>query len=275
MAILIITFSLGLFSAWALVYFTGLAAISPWFYLLIPVFGFFTSAIIISILWIGFLLTALPYRKVKCAGKGNMYYQFFSFYWAKLLLVGTWSRLKYHNFNKIPKKEPCLYIFNHTSFVDCWMLIASIHPHKFSIVALEAMKKVPFMGDLATALGCIFFNKDDHESSVKMIDNAVDYIKNQKTSIAISPEGRVNRENHVLNFKNGPFTIAKRSNCPIVLLDFKGIGGIDRRKNMFTKVPVETRVIKVVYPETYQDMSTKQLAEFCQHIYEDYMRESK
>ena len=115
--------------------------------------------------------------------------------------------------------------------------------------------------------------KRGKESSLKMIDTAVDYIKNQDTSIAISPEGRVNRENHVLNFKNGPFTIAKRTNCPIVLLDFKGIRELDLRKNVFQKVQLETSVIDVIYPETYNDMSTKQLAEYCQNIYQDYLGE--
>ena len=143
MVIISIVAILSIFSGWAIIYFSGLAMMSPWFYALIPVIAFVASAFIISILWGGFIFTALPYRKVQCAGKGNMYYQFFSYLYAKLLLLGTWSRLKYHNFYRIPKREPCLYIFNHTSFVDCWMLLASIHPHKFSMVALTQMKKIP------------------------------------------------------------------------------------------------------------------------------------
>ena len=131
------------------------------------------------------------------------------------------------------------------------------------------------MGNLATALGTIYFDKGNSKSAKNMVETAVDYIKNQKTSIAISPEGKVNRENHVVNFKNGAFTIAKRCNCPIVLLDFKGIGELDRRKKMFKKVPIETSVIDVIYPETYSEMSTNQIAEHCQNIYRNYMEENE
>ena len=273
MAITLFSFISGFILSWVTIYFSGLAALSPWFYALLPLIGIIYGGTIVSFLWGGFLLFSLPYKKVKCTGKGNMFFQRISYYFTKMLLTLSWSRLKYHNLRKIPKHEPCLYIFNHTSFVDCWMLIATIHPHRFSIVALNKMKEVPLMGNLATALGCIFIDKDDPNSSIKMIDTAVDYIKNQNTSIAISPEGKVNREKNILSFKNGPFTIAKRSNCPIVLLDFKGIKELDLRKNVFQKVQLETSVIDVIYPETYNDMSTKQLAEYCQNIYQDYLGE--
>ncbi|MCR5505866.1 MAG: 1-acyl-sn-glycerol-3-phosphate acyltransferase [Bacilli bacterium] len=263
-------FILSIIIGFIIIYFSGLAAMSPWFYLLIPVIGVLGSGIIISIVWGGLLLFASKYKNVECRGKGSKFHQTWAYFLAKMLLLSSWRKMKKKGFQRIPKKEPCLYLFNHTSFLDCWMLLASIHPHVFSIVSLEAMKHVPFVGNLATALGCIYINKDKPETSLKMIDTAVDYIQNQNTSVAIAPEGKINREGKIIEFKNGPFTIAKRSNCPIVLLGFEGISEIENRKSFFKPVHLKSRVLTIIYPDNYADMSVKQLAKHCQTIYEDF-----
>ena len=255
-----------------LIYFTGLADISPYFWFLYPIIGLLASGILISILWGLLLLFALKYKKVECAGKGNRFYQFCTVLLTKLMLLGSWSILKKKGFGKIPKEGTCLYLFNHTSFIDCWMLLATIHPHLFSIVSALAMKKIPLVGNLATALGCIYVDREDPKSSKKMIDISIDYLTKQNTSVALSPEGSVNRSGELKPFKNGCFKIAIQAKRPIVLLYFEGIGKMDRRKNIFEKCPISARVITVIYPETYADMNASELAKYTEEIYKGYQK---
>lgn len=270
MALLIAIVLLSIICGFVLIYFTGLAAISPYFWFLLPVIGVFGSGILISIAWGGLLLASAKYKNVQNTGKGNRFYQFWAVQLAKLMLFGSWSFLKKKGFGKIPKKGTCLYLFNHTSFLDCWMLLASIHPHLFSIVSATAMKKVPMVGNLATALGCIYIDREDPESSKQMIETSIDYLVNKNTSVALSPEGAINRSGEIKHLKNGGFKIAIQSQRPIVLLHFKGIGNIDHRKHIFVKCPISSEVIDVIYPETYQDMNASDLAKYVEEIYRGY-----
>ncbi len=266
--ITIIVISLGL--GFVLVYCTGLTNISPYFWILLPFIGIIASGFLISLAWGGLLLAASKYKKVDNRGSGSKFYQFWTVALAKLMLLGSWSILKKKNFGKIPKSGTCLYLFNHTSFVDCWMLLACIHPHLFSIVSHIAMKKVPMVGNVATALGTIYVDREDPESSHLMMERCVDYLKNKNTSIALSPEGTINRTGKLFPFKNGAFKIALESERPIVLFYFKGIGKMDHRKHIFAKCPIEAEVIDVIYPETYRYMNARQLAQYTQEIYQSY-----
>ena len=270
MGLLIFIVILSIICGFVLVFFTGLVDISPWFWALMPFIGVFASGIIISILWGGLLLAAAKYKKVECVGKGNKFYQFFANALANLMLLGSWTFLKKKGMGKIPKQGTCLYLFNHTSFVDCWMLLATIHPHVFSIVSVTAMRNVPFVGNLATALGCIYVDRDDPVSCKKMMDRCVDYLTNQNTSVALSPEGVINRNREVLAFKNGGFKIAIQAKRPIVLLHFDGIGAMDHRKHIFVRCPISSEVIAVIQPETYQDMNASELSRYVEEIYRGY-----
>ena len=253
-----------------LVYFTGLTSISPYFWILLPFIGIFASGILISLAWGGLLLAAAKYKNVENRGKGSRFYQYWTVALAKLMLLGSWSFLKKKGFGKIPKDGTCLYLFNHTSFLDCWMLLASINPHIFSIVSATAMKNVPMVGNLATALGCIYVDRDDPVSCKKMMDSCVSYLVDNNTSVALAPEGAINRSGKVSSLKNGGFSIAIRAQRPIVLLYFRGIGKIDHRKHIFVKCPISSEVITVIYPETYQNMNASELARYVEEIYQGY-----
>ncbi len=270
MGLLLTIIVLSIICGFVLVYFTGLVNISPWFWFLLPVIGIFVSGILISLAWGGLLLAASKYKKCENAGKGSRFYQFWAAALAKLMLLGTWAPFKKKGFGKIPKTGTCLYLFNHTSFLDCWMLLASIHPHVFSIVSSTAMKNVPMVGNLATAIGCIYVDRDDPVSCKKMMDSSVDYLVNQNTSVALSPEGSINRNEKMSTLKNGGFKIAIQAKRPIVLLYFHGIGKMDHRKNIFVKCPVSSEVIAVIQPETYEEMNASELAKYVEEIYHGY-----
>ena len=252
-----------------IIYFSGLAALSPYYWLLLLPIGIFASGILVSICWGGLLLFAAKYKKVECAGKGNKFYQTVAALLADLMLLASWRPIKKKGYGRLPKDVPCLFLFNHTSFVDCWMLLSSIK-RRFSIVATKEMRNVPFVGNLSTALGNIYIDRQDPNSTKRMVELASDYIKNQNTSIAISPEGVVNRTGELKPFKNGCFHIAINTHCPIVLLSFNGIGQMDHRKNIFQPIKITSEVITVINAEQYETMNASELSKYCEDIFRDY-----
>ena len=62
MALLLAIVLLSIASGFVLIYFTGLADLSPYFWFLLPVVGIFGSGILISIAWGGLLLAAAKYK---------------------------------------------------------------------------------------------------------------------------------------------------------------------------------------------------------------------
>lgn len=257
-----------------IIYFSGLAALSPWYWTLLFPIGIFASGILVSIVWGGLLLFTMKYHKVECAGKGNKFYQTVAHLLAELMLVSSWAPVKKKGFGQIPSNNPCLYLFNHTSFLDGWMLLSSIR-QRFSIVSTKEMKNVPLVGNLSTALGNIYVDRQDPKSTKRMIETASDYINNQNTSVAIAPEGAINRSGEIKPFKNGCFHIAINTHCPIVLLGFNGIGEIDHRKNIFHRVKLSIEVIAVIYPEQYKTMNASELSKYCESIYRDFETRKK
>ena len=273
MTLLLSILALSIICGVCIIEFSGLASISPWFWTLILPIGIMGSGILVTIVWGSLLLFTMKYHNVECAGKGNKFYQMVAHLLAELMLVSSWAPVTKKGFGRVPK-EPCLFLFNHTSFLDSWMLLASIK-NRFSIVSTKEMKNVPLVGNLSTALGNIYVDRKDPKSTKRMIELASEYINNQNTSVAIAPEGAINRSGEIKPFKNGCFHVAINTHCPIVLLGFDGIGEIDHRKNIFHRVKLKIEVITIIYPEQYKTMNASELSKHCEDIYRDFEMRKK
>lgn len=111
--------------------------------------------------------------------------------------------------------RPALYTLNHYGMFDVLITyIYMIRPTGF--VSKAEVKKIPCLSFWMKLLHCLFLERDDPRSSMKMLVDAVNNIK-AGYSVCICPEGTRNktREN-TLPFKAGSFKIATKVNAPVV-----------------------------------------------------------
>ena len=112
--------------------------------------------------------------------------------------------------------EAALYVGNHRSFFD--VLILYIQFQRLTgFVAKNSLEKIPSLRVWMRHLYCLFLDRNDIKQGLKVILQAIEYVK-QGISICIFPEGTRNdgEELTMLPFKEGSFKIALKSGCPIV-----------------------------------------------------------
>ena len=271
--LLLVSFTLAsIILSFITIFFTHMAESNPynWFFMFLFTFGYF--AIIITLGWGLLLLFSHKYKHKEYIDPRNNFYKGWTVFYIKFLLLFSWSKFKKKNFNRIPKNTPVLYLFNHTTLLDAYMILNSLYPRHFSMIATSKMKKVPFIGPLATSLGCLYIDQEDPDSFKSNVDTATDFIKNRNSSIVLSPEGFLNRGEELSTFKSGGFKIALNTNCPIVLLHFEGALALAKKKNLLKKVKLSAKVIDVIPPSEYENMNATELAKYTQEIYQNYRK---
>ena len=110
--------------------------------------------------------------------------------WAfKLILRITGVRTTVIGEENVPD-EPVLFVGNHRSYFDI-LLTYSRCRRPTGYVAKKEMEKYPGLSSWMRRLHCLFLDRKDPKEGLKMILQAIDYVKNG-ISICIFPEGTRN-----------------------------------------------------------------------------------
>ncbi len=116
----------------------------------------------------------------------------------------------------VPKDRPVLYVANHNSYFDI-IISYSLCENLTGYIAKSSIEKVPSLNMWMRRLYCLFIDRDDLRQSMKVIQQAIDYI-NRGISITLFPEGTRGDSEEMLPFKSASFRIAEKTGCPIIPL---------------------------------------------------------
>lgn len=118
----------------------------------------------------------------------------------------------------IPKSGSFVLAGNHTSYLDCILLISCIKRPIHFMAKIELSKGL--LSPLFKNMGLIFV--DRKTKNKKALETANDCLVNNMI-VLIFPEGTINRTNDVIMpFKYGAVSLASKSNCNIVPFVIKG-----------------------------------------------------
>lgn len=125
---------------------------------------------------------------------------------------------------KVPKEE-VLFVSNHASMLDSYILVSSIvKPVGVIIADVPTWKHIPIVSHWLSLIKCVFINRENNREGIKSIIQASENIKNGQ-SMAVFPEGDltwVKDPNALISdFKPGSLKIAYKANCPIVPIVIK------------------------------------------------------
>lgn len=109
---------------------------------------------------------------------------------------------------------PVLFVPNHLSIFDV-VLLYPIMNRPSSFISKIELKKIPFLAQWMILIKAVFLDRDNIKQAIGIIIGAVDDINNG-TSVIVFPEGTRSRTGEVLEFKEGTFKIATRTDCPVV-----------------------------------------------------------
>ncbi|MEN9345303.1 MAG: hypothetical protein RLZZ60_772 [Bacteroidota bacterium] len=135
--------------------------------------------------------------------------------WTTLLLTASWPIIKY---SKDQFSTPCVFVANHTSYLDI-VVLGLFAPLKVCFIGKYELAKIPLFG--------IFFRTVDiavKRESIKDAHRAFEEAKARLArgySVLIFPEGTIwNRTPEIKPFKNGAFKMAIEAKVPIVPISF-------------------------------------------------------
>eukprot|EP00297_Palpitomonas_bilix_P010355 CAMPEP_0113901158 /NCGR_PEP_ID=MMETSP0780_2-20120614/21090_1 /TAXON_ID=652834 /ORGANISM="Palpitomonas bilix" /LENGTH=243 /DNA_ID=CAMNT_0000893723 /DNA_START=246 /DNA_END=977 /DNA_ORIENTATION=- /assembly_acc=CAM_ASM_000599 len=131
----------------------------------------------------------------------------------------------------VPEKLPekCVIVCNHISNADV-AAITTLFPFTCKFVGRGELRYIPFMGWMMVLAGDVFvdYKKDkDRTDGTKAVnrDEAYALMKryvSEGTPVALFPEGWRSRNQKILFFKDGAFTLAKECNAAILPIALVG-----------------------------------------------------
>ncbi len=140
--------------------------------------------------------------------------------WGKVALLANRVKVEVEGLEKIPGKGPYVFMSNHQGSYDIFALLGHL-PFQFKWLAKEELFAIPFFGWTMTAAGYISIDREGSRKTVEAINQAARKIR-EGMSVVVFPEGTRSPNGSVQPFKKGGFTLAIKSQVPIVPVAISG-----------------------------------------------------
>ncbi len=186
-------------------------------------------------------------------------------------LAGT--KLIVRGLENVPDDKPVLYIGNHTSYFDI-VFTYPLCKLPTAYVAKADLQKLPSFGVWGKLMLCLFFDRTDAKSSVKMI---VDGTKNLKTdtSVFIFPEGGRNKAPQglpLMTFHDGSFKMAAKSGAPVIPVAIKTASAVwEAHSPWVRKCTVTITYGEPIYIKQLEKEDQKHIGAYMQALIEDML----
>ena len=173
-----------------------------------------------------------------------------------MLAAGQWLKIE----GNLPDKngQPYLYLFNHESMFDPFMLGGSVK-HYITGVGANHQFSYPVWGFLIKRYGAIPIKRKKLVEAIHSLDIAEESIRNG-ISFIISPEGTRTVSGQMGPFKKGPFHVALKTGVTIVPVAL--IGAYKAKKKTDWKINPGILTIRFGDPisgEQYKEMDIDKL----------------
>lgn len=172
---------------------------------------------------------------------------------AKQLLWYFNVNIEVKGYENLPK-GPSLLLPNHKSKIDPFIVLAALeHKDKKlmgknripTFIAKIELKRKKFIKSILEILDTFFINRSNIRQSIKTLDEFGEFIKTNKTSGVIFPEGtRVDQES-LGEFKAGALRVAKKYYLPIVPVAISDTRKV-LNKNRCKKIKVKIEFLKPI-----------------------------
>jgi 1-acyl-sn-glycerol-3-phosphate acyltransferase len=144
--------------------------------------------------------------------------------WARTILWGNSNTVKVQGLEALDTAKAYVFIPNHVSFFDIFVLLAYLPVH-FKFIFKEEIMRVPILGTAMKRAGYISIARSSPAKSRLTIKNAIEMAK-KGTSLVIFAEGTRSTDGHLQPLKRGAFQLALSSGCPIIPVAIKGTHAI-------------------------------------------------
>ena len=144
--------------------------------------------------------------------------------WSRRLLAITGIEVQTTGLEHVAGLGPCVYVANHLSFVDVWVLLVAL-PGSLRFVAKRELFRIPIFGTALRISGQIPIDRHNRRSAVASFDTAGRLLRAGHSAI-VFPEGTRSRDGSLQPLKKGAFVLAIATRYPVVPVVVVGTFGI-------------------------------------------------
>jgi len=150
--------------------------------------------------------------------------------WAKVALRANGVKVGVEGLDCIAGQGPYIFMSNHQGSYDIFALLGHL-PFQFKWLAKREIFSIPILGWAMKATGYISIDRQGGRETVKAMKTAAEKIR-QGMSVVIFPEGSRSPDGSIQPFKKGGFTLAIKSQVPIVPIVISGSREIIKKGKM-------------------------------------------
>lgn len=186
----------------------------------------------------------------------------------RFVLFCAGVKIKFEYLQK-PTPHPAIYIGNHSSTLDIFLILAMQLPAVRFVAKHEFLYNPPFaiMGLLT---GQIFIKRQDSERAIATLNRAYARIRRQRLSLFLMPEGTRMEHGQIGPFKKGAFRMAMDLQYPIVPIYFGGARRLCPGKSL--QVRRGTVLLRFNPAVDTRDWTSENLDENVARVRADYVR---
>lgn len=176
--------------------------------------------------------------------------------WGRKLLRLNGLVVRFQGMANIPD-GPCVFVANHVSWVDVWVLAAML-PGRARFLAKRELFMVPFFGSAMKEAGHIPIDRQNRRAAFDAYGEAVHLIQ-QGTRAIIFGEGTRSRDGTLQPLKKGPFVLAIQAGVPAVPVFIEGTFAVLPKGSMMLRPgPITVQVGEPLSTEalSYEDRET-------------------
>jgi len=140
--------------------------------------------------------------------------------WAALLLTACGARVRWHGRERLPAGQPCVYIANHLSMIDVWVMLLLVPAHT-RFVAKQELFGIPIFGWALRAAGFIPVDRGNRREALRSLAAAGERVR-AGCPVVLFPEGTRSRDGRLAPFKKGAFHLALGAGVPVVPVAITG-----------------------------------------------------
>jgi 1-acyl-sn-glycerol-3-phosphate acyltransferase len=135
--------------------------------------------------------------------------------WARGVLWAAGVRVRIDGAERLRESiaGPCVFVSNHVSWFDVFVLAAVIP--RYSFISKRELLSVPIFGRAARACGTVPIDRGNRKSAFSSYQEAAGYIHGGR-SVIVFPEGTRGTTTDLRPFKKGPFVMAIAAGVPVI-----------------------------------------------------------
>ncbi len=172
---------------------------------------------------------------------------------AHFLSLASGTRIDLNGVENLPPAtQPCVYVSNHASYLDSYVLLAAIS-RGFSFVAKVELRNKLFVRLFLDRLQAEYVERFDKEKG--LIDSQrIARAAQRQQSLFFFPEGTFTRAPGLQKFYMGAFVSAAQANIPVVPIAIRGTRSMLRAKSWFPRRGrITISIGEAIRPEELQE----------------------